>query len=245
MKKTISCLLCLTLLMTFIPKAIVRVSAWDGHVLPDITNVYEKYNPLQGEKWLSNQTKIEKLVTDATNAISEDDSIYTIAKDSIIFKIDEPTAYAKGYKSYIDENDSTNCVFSEKDTIFVPLKYTLENIDVEFEWNADNQTATVTGANMIELTVGKTEMIVNGEKIHMDAAPLLRGNTLFVPVVGFFEHLEKKSLTNSAGFSITPSISDFVIFSSDINFFATFTCSSKSSLIPAPPTNRGFPICYR
>lgn len=65
--------------------------------------------------------------------------------------------------------------------ILTPIRFPMEAIGVNVEWNQDNQTATLTkGGITAVFTIGSTEYTVNGVVNTMDTAPIaLNGRTLF------------------------------------------------------------------
>ena len=125
MKKIISMLLCLCIIMAVAPPQFVA-EAWPARILPEKAGIYEKYKPFDGLEWLKNQEEIEKIVEEETARPVEDYSIYDMAKQSIIFKIGDPIAFSEGYKLYIDSKNHEIKPFIKDDRTFVPLRFMAE-----------------------------------------------------------------------------------------------------------------------
>ena len=141
MKKLFSYILCIALIISLIPVNMLEVSA-AVRVLPQRTGAYNKYNHTAGLNWLSKQAEVEEIINTENSKPDEDDSIYDIAKNSIIMKTDNPIAYAQGYKNYIDMDDTTVAPYIQGN-LFLPIKYIAENLGAEFTWDNNLKQALV------------------------------------------------------------------------------------------------------
>jgi len=192
MKKVISMLLCLCLIMAIAPPQFVA-EAWPARILPEKSGLYEKYKPLDGLEWLKNQEAIEKIVEEETARPDGDFSIYDMAKQSIIFKIGDPISFAEGYKLYIDSKNHEVKPFIKDDRAFVPLRFIAESLKLKIKWDGEAQSVTLSNsANKLIFTVGKNEIDVNGEKKEIDASPVNENGRIFVPLRAIAESLGKE-----------------------------------------------------
>lgn len=70
-----------------------------------------------------------------------------------------------------------------KGSVLVPLRVIVEELGYTVNW--ENKTLKVNiqqGTNTLDLTVNKKTAMVNGSKITMPAAPILKGDTTYVPL---------------------------------------------------------------
>lgn len=73
--------------------------------------------------------------------------------------------------------------FIDNDRTLVPIRVISENLGYSVNW--DNQTRKVTVKNndkSIELTIGKKDVNVNGNKSSIDVAPMIKNERTFVPL---------------------------------------------------------------
>ncbi len=71
----------------------------------------------------------------------------------------------------------------ENDRTLVPIRAVTEALGFEVEWDQETRTATLTkGETTIQLTVGRPEAVVNGEKVALDVAPFIVSDRMMVPV---------------------------------------------------------------
>ena len=180
MKKLFICLFCLALIISLIPVNEFEVSA-AVRVLPQRTNAYNKYNHTAGLNWLSNQEEVEAIVNTENSKPDEDNSIYDIAKNSIIMKLDNPIAYAQGYKNYIDMDNTTVAPFIQDGNVFVPIKYIAENLGAEFIWDNNKKQALIEGSETTKIIVEKNEIVINDSNKAINVSPVMNCETLFVP----------------------------------------------------------------
>lgn len=103
--------------------------------------------------------------------------------------------YGKDYDKYWDEPAAVTVTLNGEKMIFdqspvvvdgrtlVPLRAIFEALGATVEWNGTTQTVTSTkDGTIISMTIGKTEMYKNGEKIALDIAPQIVGGRTLVPV---------------------------------------------------------------
>lgn len=79
---------------------------------------------------------------------------------------------------YIDSNNRTQ----------VPLRITMESLGAEVDWNQDTQTVVVQKDDIkVEVPIGKSYLIKNGQKIPHDTAAIIRGNRTYIPIRAVLE----------------------------------------------------------
>ncbi|HEX3671695.1 MAG TPA: copper amine oxidase N-terminal domain-containing protein, partial [Candidatus Cybelea sp.] len=68
-------------------------------------------------------------------------------------------------------------------TLFIPLRSMFEQMGATVSWDAGSQTATVSkpGAE-VKVTVGKAEVMINGESRPLDVPPMIYQGVVVVPV---------------------------------------------------------------
>lgn len=73
--------------------------------------------------------------------------------------------------------------FVEKGRTMIPLKALADAFGFEVKWDQSEKKITLTKENMIiTMIVGKTEILVNGNKLASETAPMVKNNVTFLPV---------------------------------------------------------------
>lgn len=88
-------------------------------------------------------------------------------------------------KIKINGNDVISDVapFVDNNRTLVPIRVISENLGYNVNW--DNQTQKVTVKNdnkVVELTIGKKDVNINGNNSSIDVAPMIKNNRTFVPL---------------------------------------------------------------
>lgn len=74
--------------------------------------------------------------------------------------------------------------------LWLPAKEIGTALNASIDWDAATKTVSLTsGGNNVTMTIGNTEALVNGQTLAMDAAPLLAGGKMLVPVAFVAGHL--------------------------------------------------------
>lgn len=93
--------------------------------------------------------------------------------------------------------------FEHQGRTFVPLRVISDLLGADVQWNKDTQTVTIAHEeDTIIVTVGSIEMLVNGQSVTTDSAPIVIGNTTFVPVRFIAAQLGMLVKPNGMGISI-------------------------------------------
>ena len=81
----------------------------------------------------------------------------------------------------------------------VPMRAIFEALGAEVEWDDATRSITATRDNKtIEMTIGQTEMTVDGEAVTLEVAPTILNNTTLVPVRAVAESFDAQVGWNEA-----------------------------------------------
>lgn len=102
-------------------------------------------------------------------------------------------AFVNDIQKQIDADNPDVAVFVENDRSYVPVRFISESYDGQVEWTEKTQTVNIKFADRtISLTIGKTEITINGETQKLDVAPLIRNNRMFLPLRACTEAIGKE-----------------------------------------------------
>lgn len=102
-------------------------------------------------------------------------------------------AYVNDVEKQIDEDNPAVEVFVENDRSYVPVRFISESYQGTVEWVQETQTVNITFADRtISLTIGKPEIIINGETKVLDVAPIIRNERTFLPLRACTEAIGKE-----------------------------------------------------
>lgn len=102
-------------------------------------------------------------------------------------------AFVNDIQKQIDADNPDVAVFVENDRSYVPVRFISESYDGQVEWTEKTQTVNIKFADRtISLTIGKTEITINGETQKLDVAPLIRNNRTFLPLRACTEAIGKE-----------------------------------------------------
>ena len=66
---------------------------------------------------------------------------------------------------------------------FIPVRKLVESSGAKIEWNAKDRAFTITkGEKVMTLTIGSTDMVVNGKTQKLEAAPFISDNFSYLPL---------------------------------------------------------------
>ncbi len=89
--------------------------------------------------------------------------------------------------------------FIENDRTLVPFRSILEEAGAKVDWNENQNKVTATlDGNKVEMVIGNKTILVNGKKVKLDVAPVIKDDRTYIPLRGAFE-----SLGYSVGFAET------------------------------------------
>lgn len=102
-------------------------------------------------------------------------------------------AYVNDVEQQIDPENTDVTVFVENDRSYVPVRFISESYNGKVEWLQENQTVNIVfDDRIISLTIGKPEIIINGEVQSLDVAPLIRNGRTFLPLRACTEAIGKE-----------------------------------------------------
>ena len=102
-------------------------------------------------------------------------------------------AYVNDVEQQIDKDNPAVEVFVENDRSYVPVRFISESYHGTVEWVQETQTVNITFADrIISLTIGKPEIIINGETKVLDVAPIIRNERTFLPLRACTEAIGKE-----------------------------------------------------
>ena len=102
-------------------------------------------------------------------------------------------AYVNDVEQQIDTENANVKVFVENDRSYVPVRFISESYQGSVEWVQETQTVNITFADRtISLTIGKPEIIINGETKKLDVAPIIRNERTFLPLRACAEAIGKE-----------------------------------------------------
>ncbi len=106
---------------------------------------------------------------DQVNAYENDKHV-----KSVVFAIDMDEYFINGEKPGIKMDAKA---FIENDRTYVPVRYlgyALGLTEKDIDWDGAKQKATLKGKSVLEMTIGKKEIVTNGVAKGIDVAPLLK-----------------------------------------------------------------------
>lgn len=102
-------------------------------------------------------------------------------------------AYIDDVQMQIDVDNPDVTVFVENDRSYVPVRFISESYNGKVEWVQEKQTVNIVFDNrIISLTIGKPEIIINGEVQSLDVAPVIRNGRTFLPLRACTEAIGKE-----------------------------------------------------
>ena len=102
-------------------------------------------------------------------------------------------AFVNDVEKQIDEQNNDVAVFVENDRSYVPVRFISENYGGDVEWIPETQIVNITFEDRtISLTIGKPEIMINGEVTKLDVAPIVRNDRTFLPLRACTEAIGKE-----------------------------------------------------
>lgn len=198
MKKWLSLVITFCLLTSLCPTLTVQ-----ARTLPVKSNAYTLYNPQKGLGWLSNQEEIVKLVEEADSLPKADDSIYDMAKKSVIIKLSDRVSYVNGYATYIDSKNEEVRAVLHNGMVYIPAHYVNINLGINVSFNEESGIASIKKQEELSLVAGKTTSSENSEEYELALTPYKAGDTLLLPLRPLCEIMNKKVLYKNGVIIIT------------------------------------------
>jgi len=119
-------------------------------------------------------------------------------KKRIFLYVGSNKAIVNDVEKIIDEENPDTVVFTQNDRSYIPVRFLSEEYGGEVDWDEDTQTVNISFEDReITLTVGKREIIVNGETMENDVAPILKGDRVFLPLRACVDAIGRYVMYNS------------------------------------------------
>ncbi len=123
--------------------------------------------------------------------------------DIVALKVDNPNAYAKGAKTYVDTANIDIKPIVENGRTLVPVRFIAEKFGAKVGWDDATQTVSVqTAANNITLQLGSNQMNVNGNIVVLDVPAKEIGGRTLIPLRALVEALGKQVFWDDRGLII-------------------------------------------
>ncbi len=120
--------------------------------------------------------------------------------DVVALKVDNPNAYAKGSKTYVDTENLGIKPIVQNGRTLVPVRFIAEKFGAKVGWEDATQTVTVTSkAGTITLKLGSNEMNVNGNVTVLDVPAQEIGGRTLIPLRALVEALGKQVFWDDRG----------------------------------------------
>lgn len=108
--------------------------------------------------------------------------------DTIVFTVNNPTMIVDGNQMAIDPYSDTRPIIVD-DMVMLPIDVIVDLAGGDIVFDVIEQTITVDAEQTIELEIGSTEAIVNGNSIYIESAPVVINGRPMVYVYEFAEYL--------------------------------------------------------
>lgn len=163
LKKQISIMLIAVFVLSLLP-----VNVFAERVLPEKTNAYTECDSQRGMRWLSDNTLVSKIVSVANQSNKSDDTIYSIAKKSLIIRTGKAYGYINGFRQNFSDTKQTARFIDGK--IYVPFRFVYLASNKNALYNEDSKLVCASDGN-------------RGAK----CTPVVEDNCVYVPVRELYE----------------------------------------------------------
>ncbi len=120
--------------------------------------------------------------------------------DVLALKVDNPNAFAKGKKTYVDTANLEIKPIVQNGRTLVPVRFISENIGATVGWDDATQTVSIkTKAKNISLQLGSNLMIVDGVAVTLDVPAQEIGGRTLIPLRALVEALGKQVFWDDRG----------------------------------------------
>ncbi len=120
--------------------------------------------------------------------------------DVVALMVDNPNAYAKGTKTYVDTNNLEIQPIVQNGRTLVPVRFISEKFGATVGWEDATQTVTVQAkTTTIKLQIGSDQMDINGKAITLDVPAQTIGGRTLIPLRALVEALGKEVFWDDRG----------------------------------------------
>jgi len=118
----------------------------------------------------------------------------------VALKVDNPNAFARGAKTYVDENNLDIKPIVQNGRTLVPVRFISENLGANVSWDANTQTVGISfKARHITLQLGSDKMMVDGNAVTLDVPAQEIGGRTLIPLRALVEALGKQVFWDDRG----------------------------------------------
>lgn len=160
--------------------------------------------------------------TSANIALASKGMVEEYMEDTVALYTNQNTIAIDGVVAHLDKDNPDVKAIVKNDRTLVPVRFVSEALNAEVLWNAETQKVTISSDETnIKMTIGSTELDVNGNIINMDVAPeIILGRTM-VPIRYIAEAFEKKVSYDKSGLIVIGDREGYFDFRDDLSIFRT------------------------
>ena len=119
-------------------------------------------------------------------------------KRRIFLYVGSNKAIVNDVEKIIDTENPETVVFVENDRSYLPVRFLCEEYGGTVDWHEETQTVNIyIKEHELSLTIGNTAIIVDGEIVENDVAPVLRSGRTFLPLRALVDAIGKYVIYNS------------------------------------------------
>jgi len=125
------------------------------------------------------------------------------------FEDRQPVTFTIGQKSYVVGNEVVTAdvaPFIQDSRTMVPVRFVAQAVGVSESniiWDDATRTVTIFGERVVQLTIGSSELLVNGAKVTMDTQAIISADRTYVPIAFIAQALGVEYTWNAADMSVT------------------------------------------
>lgn len=120
-------------------------------------------------------------------------------KNAVVMCLNSHESMVNGELKAIDEDNDNIAPFLNGDNTYVPLRFLAESLGASVEYDEGKITITSPDVNL-ELNIGSTDAVKNGEKVALAAPLIITGDRTMVPLRSVSELLNKQVFWHDLGF---------------------------------------------
>ena len=134
---------------------------------------------------------------------SIDEEIYSRISNSVVLLLKSCKTIVNGTHTYIDDKNKQIVPIVINDQILLPARFISESFGGVIKWNARLQQVTIKyKSTVIEMTIGKKDMVVNNTVVQLEEPPQLIYKRTFLPLRALVEALGKQVFWDEKGLII-------------------------------------------
>lgn len=121
---------------------------------------------------------------------------------AIMMLVDSPFALVNHEKIAIGD-DNTVKPFEIDGCVMVPVRFIADNLQLNVEWDERTETAVLSNyEKIIKMTIGSNQMLVNGESVELETAPIISNGRTFLPIRPLAEAFDRNTYWDDRGLAV-------------------------------------------